>query len=50
MSGKKPHATWSEQDWIVLKEIVARTKTKGGTQMYKLLANKNPKNEILMIE
>ena len=50
MADKKPRATWSEEDWVVLQEIVARTKSKGGTPMTKLLLNKNPKNNILMSE
>ena len=49
-SDKKPRASWSEEDWIVLKELVDRTKSKGGTPMTKLLSSKNPKNNILMSE
>ena len=48
LNDKKPLTWWSEEDWVVLKEIVARTKSKGGTPMTKRLENKNPKNNILM--
>ena len=41
---RKPRVTWSQEDFLILEEIVMKSKTKSGVAMVKLLENKTPKN------
>ena len=45
---RKPWVNWSQTDWIVLEDIVNKTKTKSGVPMVKLLDNTTPKNNQLL--
>ena len=43
---KKKRVVFSDEDIVVLREIVGRTKTKTGKTMLKLMESNSPKNSV----